>query len=143
VPAIFFEVRFNLRRLRTTPARKPRIECGCQPVAFIIAAIVAPVGECSMAITRDCFEPAAASFVCCDGFAAAMLEIAVAGERFLADFDIEILRSVMAALPPHHRNPAGAQRPAGQDLTSASLAPGMTTSTAPIGFDCQSFLRRP
>ena len=49
----------------------------------------------------------------------------------------------MAALPPHHRNPAGAQRPAGQDLTGASLAPGMTTSTAPIGFDCQSFLRRP
>ena len=75
-----------------------------------------------MAITRDCFEPAAASFVCCDGFAAAM-EIAVAGERFLADFDIEILRSVMAALPPHHRNPAGAQRPAGQDLTSASWHP--------------------
>src|SRR6202011_5784836 len=31
-----------LRRLRTTPARKPRTECCCQPVAFIIASIVAP-----------------------------------------------------------------------------------------------------
>jgi hypothetical protein len=43
--------------LRTTPARKPRAECGCQPVAFIIASIVAPVGDCSNAMTRDCFEP--------------------------------------------------------------------------------------
>ena len=62
-----------------------------------------------MAITRDCFEPAAASFVCCDGFAAAM-EIAVAGERFLADFDIEILHSIvrLSAPPkPHHSDNAG------------------------------------
>jgi hypothetical protein len=28
--------------LRTTPAKKPRTECCCQPVAFTIAAIVAP-----------------------------------------------------------------------------------------------------
>src|SRR5260370_7413164 len=35
----FFEASLSLRRLRTTPARKPRTECGCQPVAFIIASI--------------------------------------------------------------------------------------------------------
>src|SRR5882757_7339852 len=42
------------------PARKPRTECCCQPVVFIIAAIVAPLGDRSIVITRDCFEPGAA-----------------------------------------------------------------------------------
>src|SRR2546430_7035024 len=60
VPSTFFEPSLNLRRLRTTPARKPRTECCCQPVAFIIAAIVVPVGDCSSAMTRDCFESDAA-----------------------------------------------------------------------------------
>jgi hypothetical protein len=46
-----------LRRLRTTPAKKPRTECRCQPVACMIAAIVAPFGDESRAMTRDCFEP--------------------------------------------------------------------------------------
>ena len=31
--------------LRTTPARKPRTECCCHPVAFIIAAMVVPSGR--------------------------------------------------------------------------------------------------
>ena len=52
----FFEPSLSLRRLRTRPARKPRTECCCQPVACIIAATVAPAGYCSMAMTRDCFE---------------------------------------------------------------------------------------
>jgi hypothetical protein len=45
LPSTFFELSLSLRRLRTTPARKPRTECCCQPVVFIIAAIVAPVGD--------------------------------------------------------------------------------------------------
>src|SRR4029453_17539822 len=60
MPSSFFDPSFSLRRLRTTPARNPRTECCCQPVAFIIAAIVAPAGDCSMAMTRDCFEPGSA-----------------------------------------------------------------------------------
>jgi hypothetical protein len=48
--------RLSFSRLRTTPARKPRTECGCQPVAFVIAAMVAPVGNCSSAMTRDRLE---------------------------------------------------------------------------------------
>jgi hypothetical protein len=36
---------FSFSFLRTTPARKPRTECCCQPVSFIIAAIVIPVGD--------------------------------------------------------------------------------------------------
>ena len=48
----FSEFSFNFSFLRTTPARKPRTECCCQPVACIIAAIVVPAGDCSIAITR-------------------------------------------------------------------------------------------
>jgi hypothetical protein len=37
--------------LRTTPARKPRTECACQPVAFMMAAMVVPCGRLSAAST--------------------------------------------------------------------------------------------
>src|SRR5712672_2544381 len=46
--------------LRTTPAKKPRTECCCQPVAFMIVAIVAPLGWLSSAITAACLEVARA-----------------------------------------------------------------------------------
>jgi hypothetical protein len=42
---MFFELSCNFSFLRTTPARKPRTECCCQPVSFIIAAIVIPGGD--------------------------------------------------------------------------------------------------
>src|SRR5712671_4270919 len=44
--------------LRTTAAKKPRTECCCQPVAFMIVAIVAPLGWLSSAITVACLEVA-------------------------------------------------------------------------------------
>ena len=56
LPPIFLELSFSLSRLRTTPARKPRTECCCHPVVIIIAAMVAPLGDSSIAITRDCFD---------------------------------------------------------------------------------------
>src|SRR4029077_1528759 len=117
-------MRFSLRRLRTTPAKKPRTECRCQPVACMIAAIVAPFGDESRAMTRDCFEPGfnVSAFrlrtaFCPDrpavaaGFDwagtwrvpldSAVLGVDLAAERdarltarFFADFDIEILHSV-------------------------------------------------
>ncbi len=40
--------------LQTTPARNPRTECCCQPVVCIIASIVAPAGDRSIARTRAC-----------------------------------------------------------------------------------------
>lgn len=40
-----------MSRLRTTPVRKPRTECCCQPVAFTIAAKVAPRLDRSIAST--------------------------------------------------------------------------------------------
>jgi hypothetical protein len=144
VASTFFELSLSLSRLRTTPARKPRTECCCQLVACIMAAIVAPAGDCSMAMTRDCFEPRLAFLpaelivVCCEGFAAPPAAVDEAAGRFFKDFDIEILRSVKAA-SPHHRSPTSAIRPAGRDLGAPS-APGIDDTTAPIAAECQSFL---
>ena len=95
-----FESSFSFRRLRTTPAKKPRTECCCQPVAFIIAAIVAPVGDCSIAITCDCFE-ARSGFLGFGslagwrvGFRVGAPAIDVPVDCFLADLDIRDPRSV-------------------------------------------------
>src|SRR5215831_4172964 len=38
----------------TTPAKKPRTECGCQPVTFEIAAMVVPPLAWSRPRTRSC-----------------------------------------------------------------------------------------
>src|SRR5215471_19656903 len=38
----------------TTPAKKPRTECGCHPVAFEIAAMVVPPLAWSRPRTRSC-----------------------------------------------------------------------------------------
>ena len=42
--------------LRTTAAKKPRTECSCQPVAFMMAAIVVPLGCLSKARTASCWS---------------------------------------------------------------------------------------
>jgi hypothetical protein len=42
--------------LRTTPAKNPRTECGCQPVETMMPAMVAPPGRRSRTRTRACFE---------------------------------------------------------------------------------------
>ena len=44
--------------MRTTAVKKPRTEWGCQPVAFMTAAMVAPGFRWSIASTRACFESA-------------------------------------------------------------------------------------
>src|SRR6266508_903552 len=95
MPSTFCDPSFSLRRLRTTPARKPRTECCCQPVAFIIAAIVAPVGDCSIAMRRDCFEPGSPF---CRFTSPAACRVGAAGTgvanhapaRFFADLDIKL-----------------------------------------------------
>jgi hypothetical protein len=90
-------------------------------VAFIIAAIVAPAGDRSIEMTRDCFESGlallglASAAVRLGGFADGADDLGFVGDRF-ADFDIEILRSVDDGFAPHHRSPTSAIRPAGQDL---------------------------
>ncbi len=92
LPSSFFDVSSSLSRLRTTPAKKPRTECCCQPVASIIAEIVAPAGECSIAKTRDCFVAESGLF----GFATLLLPGAFVAELCgpdPADF------AALAALP--------------------------------------------
>src|SRR5882757_5630710 len=100
MPSTFSDVSFSFRRLRTTAVRKPRTECFCQPVAFIIAAMVAPVGVRSIATTRDCFEsgllllalalPTGFWVGFADGAGVADDEVSL----LLADADIGILRLV-------------------------------------------------
>src|SRR3984957_17900439 len=53
---ILSETRFNLSFFFTTPAKKPRTECCCQSVAFMIAAIVVPLGPYSIFSTVDCLD---------------------------------------------------------------------------------------
>src|SRR5262245_28330424 len=127
VPSTFFDPSFSLRRLRTTPARKPRTECCCQPVTSIIEAIVAPAGDCSIAITRDCFESGSIELLlgsttgCCDDFEANTVVDEAAGD-FFAGFDIEILRLVMTTLVPSPPKPRLGRKAGGAGSQSAVLA---------------------
>src|SRR5205823_14571863 len=105
--------------LRTTPARKPRTECCCHPVAVMRAAMVAPAGVRSIARMRACLVSVRVVDVDCTerergldllGFRAAAR---VEGLDFDLDFVIgssEVLRRH----PPHHLSPAQAT-PAGRD----------------------------
>src|SRR5712671_4114814 len=52
------DTRFSLSFFLTTPAKKPRTECCCQTVAFMIAAIVVPFGCRSSRRTVSCFDDA-------------------------------------------------------------------------------------
>jgi hypothetical protein len=56
-PSAFSDVSVKPSFLRTTPAKKPRTECCCHPVAFMIAVIVAPLGCLSNPRTASCFVP--------------------------------------------------------------------------------------
>src|SRR6202022_2479494 len=55
-PSVFSDVSVKPSFLRTTPAKKPRTECCCQPVASMIAAIVVPLGWLSRERTAACLE---------------------------------------------------------------------------------------
>src|SRR6266478_8592565 len=55
-PSTFSETRLRSSFFLTTPAKKPRTECGCQSVAFMIAAIVVPLGSRSIASTVSCLD---------------------------------------------------------------------------------------
>src|SRR5689334_18808404 len=44
--------------LRTTPAKQPRTECCCQPVALVMTAIDMPSGRRKRSRTFCCFESA-------------------------------------------------------------------------------------
>lgn len=56
-PSILSETRLSRCRRRTSVARNARIECGCQPVASIIAAMLAPSGSFNILSSRRFFVP--------------------------------------------------------------------------------------
>src|SRR6267378_7672141 len=93
-----FETKFSLSFFLTMPAKKPRTECCCQSVAFMIAAIVVPFGCLNIPSTVSCLDEAAAFLAGVDfsevRFAtAATFELAAL--RFLAGllFEVEVLRA--------------------------------------------------
>src|SRR6185369_3786230 len=51
---VFLDSSVNPSFFFTTPAKKPRTECGCQPVTFEIAAIVVPPLAWSRPRTQSC-----------------------------------------------------------------------------------------
>src|SRR5215211_1021744 len=55
-PSVFSDSSLSASFLRTTAAKNPRTECGCQPVQVMIVAMVAPPGRRSRPSTRACFE---------------------------------------------------------------------------------------
>src|SRR3954454_18225855 len=56
VPSTSSETRLSLSFFLTTPPKKPRTECCCQSVAFMMAATVVPLGSPSIFSTADCLE---------------------------------------------------------------------------------------
>src|SRR5262245_49283644 len=55
-PSVFSDSSLSASFLRTTAAKNPRTECGCQPVQVMIVAMVAPLGRRSSPSTRACFD---------------------------------------------------------------------------------------
>src|SRR5437868_7423633 len=56
LPSTTSERRLSLSFFLTTAAKKPRTECCCQSVSFMMAATVAPLGSPSIFSTADCLE---------------------------------------------------------------------------------------
>src|SRR5262245_22042013 len=63
-PSVFWDSSLRPSFLRTTPAKKPRTECGCHPVVLMIAAIVVPSGWLNSASTLACLEFARDAAAC-------------------------------------------------------------------------------
>src|SRR6202158_1208054 len=111
-PSTFSETRLRSSFFLTTPAKKPRTECCCQSVAFMIAAIVAPFGSYSIFSTADCFDDEDAGDFDEAAFEATALVAAVGFDRagtlllagcftvrddlraVFADFDFELLVAI-------------------------------------------------
>src|SRR2546429_9733795 len=80
-PSVFSDKRFSFSFFLTTPAKKPRTECCCQSVAFMIASIVVPLGWRSRPSTVSCLEE-------CPDASFAFEATALVEPDVLADFPI-------------------------------------------------------
>src|ERR1700676_2748172 len=114
-PSTLSETRFNFSFFLTTPAKKPRTECCCQSVAFMMAAIVVPFASRSIASTASCLEEDGAAAFGDAGFDVTALDEAVGLDRValllvgcffaraglraaLADLDFDMLVAIWLSL---------------------------------------------
>src|SRR6516162_6552374 len=110
----------------TTPAKKPRTECGCQPVTFEIAAMVVPPLAWSRPRTRSCFVvlPLDRDAVCVRFFVFALSCFAglLRGLSVVLNLAMKDLRG--GATPSsHHLDPAQVNHPRGPVLGAATAPP--------------------
>src|SRR4029079_1021626 len=117
-PSPLSEVSAKPNFLRTTPAKKPRTECCCHPVTFMIAAIFFPLACLSRPRTVSCLvrprvEPEATLTLLAGFFA----RLGDAPFSLLAVLRCDISRSfrLRRHTRRHHRSPTVALSPAGQD----------------------------
>src|SRR5689334_23251407 len=112
-PSIFSDWSGRPSFFRTTPAKKPPTENCCQLVAFMIAAIVAPLGWLSSAITVACLE-----FERGVGVRAIVVSWVLLAGRLPAERALTFLMALLFGMlgsffgdrrhpgPSHHRSPA-------------------------------------
>src|SRR3981081_3176849 len=92
-PSTLSETRFNFSFFLITPAKKPRTECCCQSVAFMMASMVVPLDWRSRPITVSCLEERSDAVFAFEatGLAEAFGDFPVLGmgwpDRALGDFD--------------------------------------------------------
>src|SRR6516225_12498094 len=123
----------------TTPAKKPRTECGCQPVAFEIAAMVVPPLALSRPRTRSCLvvPPLERDAVCVFFFAFDLSCFAglVRGLGLVLNLAMKDLRGRRPS--SHHLDPAQVRYPRGPVPRRRDGASGLT-SNAPFAAEVQS-----
>src|SRR5438132_7128714 len=122
-PSVFSDTSLSPSFLRTTAARKPRTECGCQPVDCMMPAIVAPLGRLNRPRTRICFE-CARVLVRLAALRRDTLDRTLAAERALVAR--AILRLGMTKAPSHYHVSAHIAPP------QAGQAWSVTTMHAPF-----------
>src|SRR5271166_7144404 len=145
-PPVFSEISVKPSFLRTTAARKPRTECCCQPVACMMAAIVAPLGSLSSARTASCLVPPRVEpGETVPGFAGLFARLVARAnldlEGFLA-FDIVGSFSVVTTLTAVTTEaPRWRHRQRGRIPNEPNGPVGHGDSDAPIDAEVHSFLR--
>src|SRR6516164_1360534 len=120
----------------TTPAKKPRTECGCQPVTFEIAAMVVPPLDRSRPRTRSSLVvPSLERDARCVRFFVFDLSCFAGLVRGLGVvLDLAIKDSTPSS---HHLDPAQVSHSRGPVLRRCYVASGIT-SNAPFAAEVQS-----
>ena len=135
---VFSDARFSRSLFFITPARKPRTECGCQPVVRTIAAIVVPPSDRSIARTRACWSRRRANVVLGTQPACLAYEPSVIWREIGISLEILPLGPLRWATPSvAPPRPRKGQLPAGS-VTGRQLGVLSINSNAPFEAEVQS-----